>query len=89
MVPGHLTKKSITAPLSALTRNPRTPQAAQAQAVAVLRNSGHGENRVENLGSDNSLKSPQISKVSVQTASNTPWMQGKAFFKEFYSIPVP
>ena len=27
------------------------------------------------LGSDNSLKSPQISKVSVQTATNTPWMQ--------------
>ena len=45
--------------------------------------------RVKNLGSDNSLKSPQISKVSVQKASNTPWMQGKAFLLRIYSIPVP
>ena len=34
--------------------------------------------------------SPQISKVSVQTASNTPWMQGKAFLLRIlkYSCPV-
>ena len=46
--------------------------------------------RVENLGSDNSLKSPQISKVSVQIASNTPWMQGKVFLLRIlqYSCPV-
>ena len=46
--------------------------------------------RVENLGSYNSLKLPQISKVSVQTASNTPWMQGKALLLRIlqYSCPV-
>ena len=45
---------------------------------------------VENLESNNSLKSPQISKVSIQTASNTPWMQGKAFLLRIlqYSFPV-
>ena len=32
----------------------------------------------------------EISKVSVQTASNTPWMQGKAFLLRIvqYSCPV-
>ena len=46
--------------------------------------------RVENLGSDNLLKSPQISKVSVQTTSNTPWMQGKTFLLRIlqYCCPV-
>ena len=46
--------------------------------------------RVVNLGNDNSLKSPQISKVSVQTASNTPWMQAKVFLLRIsqYSCPV-
>ena len=45
---------------------------------------------VKYLGSDNSLKSPQISKVSVQTASNTPWMQGKEFLLRIlqHSCPV-
>ena len=38
----------------------------------------------------NLLKSPQISKVSAQTASNTPWIQVKAFLLRIlqYSCPV-